>query len=474
MKKIQKYWIIFPFLILLVLNLYAELPKSKVVIYPAPEGVPINKDFIVAVEKSSIPVYLARVSREDQRVKEISVPYYDTAGYAYFDMNEPVLVKVTYREKINEVKILPTSYGIKSKISGNSVSFKVPSPMNLTIEFNGDWVGSLHLFANPHEENVPDPKDPNVIYFGPGVHELGSLSIGDNKTLYIAGGAYIKALITPEELASGRKSYSPTFSLRGKNITVRGRGIIDGTLCPTRSRNMFMFRGCSDVEIEGIILHDGSPWFMPIRQSSNVHVDNIKMIGYRGNSDCIDIANCTDVLVEKCFLRSSDDLIVIKSDRNQGQVKHIVAKNCVLWNQFAHALSIGAELRENVDDVLFTDCDVIHDKGREWSLRVFHCDSSVISNIRFENIRVEDCRRLMSLWIGRSVWSLDKEKRGWIKDVTFKNITANGDPMTIAFTGADEKHDIKNVLFENVKINGRPIRKEDIEMKFTNNVNIKP
>jgi hypothetical protein len=146
----------------------------------------------------------------------------------------------------------------------------------------------------------------------------------------------------------------------------------------------------------------------------------------------------------------------------------------VLWNQFAHALSIGAELRENVDDVLFTDCDVIHDKGREWSLRVFHCDSAVISNIRFENIRVEDCRRLMSLWIGKSVWSLDKEKRGWIRDVTFKNITANGEPMTIAFTGADENHDIKNVLFENVIINGRPIRKEDIEMKFTTNVDIKP
>ncbi len=29
------------------------------------------------------------------------------------------------------------------------------------------------------------------------------------------------------------------------------------------------------------------------------------------------------------------------------------------------AVSVGAELRENVDDVLFTNCDVIHDKGRE-------------------------------------------------------------------------------------------------------------
>ena len=42
----------------------------------------------------------------------------------------------------------------------------------------------------------------------------------------------------------------------------------------------------------------------------------------------------------------------------------------LLWNEVAHALSAGAELRENVDDVLFTHCDVIQDLGWEWTLRV--------------------------------------------------------------------------------------------------------
>ena len=71
----------------------------------------------------------------------------------------------------------------------------------------------------------------------------------------------------------------------------------------------------------------------------------------------------------------------------------------MLWNQVAHALSVGAELREDVDDVLFTDCDVIHDQGREWSLRLFHCDAAQITNIRFEDIRIEEAKKCISVWI---------------------------------------------------------------------------
>ena len=150
-------------------------------------------------------------------------------------------------------------------------------------------------------------------------------------------------------------------------------------------------------DLEGVILRDSSTWTIPIRQSDRVSVKNVKLLGYRANSDGIDICNSRDVTVEGCFIRTLDDLIVVKSDKGQGEVKRIVARDCVLWNEVAHALSVGAELRENVDDVLFTDCDVIHDKGREWTLRVFHCDSARISNIRFENIRIEEARNDLAM-----------------------------------------------------------------------------
>src|SRR6185295_17143416 len=116
------------------------------------------------------------------------------------------------------------------------------------------------------------------------------------------------------------------------------------------------------------------------------------------------------------FIRTLDDLIVIKSDKGAGPVRRIAARRCVLWNEVAHALSVGAEISEDIDDVLFEDCDVIHDKGREWTLRVFHCDAAKVTNVRFEGLRIEETRKFISLWIGKASWTRDTE-RGHIDQV---------------------------------------------------------
>ena len=223
--------------------------------------------------------------------------------------------------------------------------------------------------------------------------------------MYLAPGAIVRGT------AGGR---GPVFALEGNNIVLRGRGILDGGLCPTHSRNLLLVRG-NDISIEGIILRDSSTWNMPIRQSERVTVRNVKVLGYRANSDGIDICNSRDVRIEGCFLRTLDDLIVVKADKGQGPSRRIVAKDCVLWNEVAHALSVGAEIREDVDDVLFANCDVIHDKGREWTLRVFHCDSARVSNVRFEDIRIEESRKLISVWIGKYVWTCATRSGGTSK-----------------------------------------------------------
>ena len=236
---------------------------------------------------------------------------------------------------------------------------------------------------------------------------------------------------------------------------------------------MLVVRG-QDIQIEGVILRDSSTWTIPIRQCDRVTVKNVKLLGYRANSDGIDICNSRDVMVDGCFLRTLDDLIVVKSDKGQGEVRRIVAKNCVLWNEVAHALSVGAELREDVNDVLFTDCDVIHDLGREWTLRVYHCDAARISNIRFENIRVEETKRLISLWIGKAVWTRD-EARGHIDNVVFKDIRAVGKEPRIEFTGFSDTNVIENVALTNVAINGEPVKQEQIKSNaFVRRVNTSP
>ena len=90
----------------------------------------------------------------------------------------------------------------------------------MTLEVNGNWVGALHLFANPPETDAPQPGDPNVIYFGPGIHEVSQLVVRNNQTVYVAGGAVVRGVIRPDEQYrisgySGLRTYAPTFELRG-------------------------------------------------------------------------------------------------------------------------------------------------------------------------------------------------------------------------------------------------------------------
>jgi hypothetical protein len=456
---------------------------GSVQVCPAPGDEELSKTFTAEVEGKTVPVYVAKVAPADpkQRWKAMddkarSADYFEKASFCYFDMEGPVRVTVTCPEPIRSAKVLPSSFKITPQTADHTLSFTLETPKPITIEVNDKWVSALHLFANPPEKNEPKPGDPNVLYFGPGIHEVKHLVVTNNQIVYVAGGAVVRGVIGPEEpfqisSYSGLRTYSPTFVLRGTNIQFRGRGIVDGSRCTTHARNLIEVQG-NDIVLEGVILRDSSTWNIPIRQSEQVTVQNLKLLGYRANSDGIDICNSHQVTVEDCFIRTLDDLIVVKTDKGQGEAGRIVARNCVLWNEVAHALSIGAELRENVDDVLFTNCDVIHDKGREWALRVYHCDSARISNIRFEDLRIEESPRLISLWIDKASWTRDTE-RGHIDGVVFRNVRATANPLHIELKGFDETHAVENVLFQNVVVNGAPLSEADVKTNsFVRNVKL--
>ena len=214
---------------------------GSVRVYPAPAGEAMSKDFSVTVEGQDVSVYVAKVAPGDpaRRWKAMddkanSAEYFETASFAYFDMSGAVTVTVTCPEVIQSARVLPSSFDVKPVVEGNRLRLALKEPRPVTLEVNGKWVEALHLFANPPESDVPRRDDPNVLYFGPGIHEVSHLVVSNNQTVYVAGGAIIRGVIRSEEpfrisSYSGLRTYSPTFVLRGTNITFRGRGIVDAS-----------------------------------------------------------------------------------------------------------------------------------------------------------------------------------------------------------------------------------------------------
>ncbi|MDR1813570.1 MAG: glycoside hydrolase family 28 protein [Tannerella sp.] len=442
--------------------------NSNIVIYPAPVGEPLNERYQVSVNGETAPVYNAKIGAENRWNRERAMDdlpnshlYYDTAAFASFDLkNGKAIVTVRVSHQIDSAKILPVSFNIVPKIQGNSLSFETDRPQHLTVEINGEHVRSLHIFVNPEEKDVPKPTDPDVIYFGPGIHNLAeTVEVGDNKTVYVAGGAIVRCF--------NGSDMRPSFLLKGKNIVFRGRGIIDQeNVHRMKARQMLLLTDGENMQLEGVTLRNASIWTVTLRSADKVHIDNIKLLGHRANSDGIDICDSWDVMVENCFIRTLDDLIVIKTYSRPEGAGRITARKCVLWNEVAHALSIGAEIKQQVDGVLFTDCDIIGDHCREWSLRIYQCDKGMVKNVRFENLRIEESVRFASLWINSALWSTDTA-RGHIENVVFKNITVGNHypwplKQEIELLGFDKDHIVKNVLIENVVIKGKKVTADDI------------
>ena len=56
------------------------------------------------------------------------------------------------------------------------IEFELSKPGHFSVEFD-EGIRIDHpmlIFANPKETEIPDPDAPGVVYFGAGVHEIGS------------------------------------------------------------------------------------------------------------------------------------------------------------------------------------------------------------------------------------------------------------------------------------------------------------
>ena len=302
------------------------------IVDPAPAGEPLADDFELRVDSQKMPVYPCRVSAMpfNQVWPGYQRPLDQTeiASFAAWDMTGPVDVEVVSRRPVESVAIRPTARGIRAKVDGRRIRFRLASPAQITIEVNG-WHKALHLFASAPPAAAPNPNDPGVRYFGPGVHRPGKIKLESNQTLYLAGGAVV---------------YGAVEANGASNIRILGRGILDTSeFTRDQAGGSIRLVKCHNVAIDGVILRDPSMWCLSTFFCSKLSISNVKLIGlWRYNTDGIDICNSQDVTIRGCFIRSFDDSIVLKGvSHDDVPVRNVLAENCVIWNDWGRAWRSG-------------------------------------------------------------------------------------------------------------------------------------
>ncbi|KAH8663352.1 pectin lyase fold/virulence factor [Ilyonectria robusta] len=426
--------------------------QAKLKTYPVPSGIAKSTAFTANVRTNRNGAVWQPLDIYEIGLHEINTTTGSaavrTSSYTYFDFTGMVEIAVRYNNAVAQnVRVRPDSYGIIPPIVDGWVNFTISKPQNLVIQVNNQTFDVLHVAAAHVQTHVPSSTDPDVIYYGAGVHDVtgGVVNVPSGKTLYLAGGAVLRAGVTLTNTTGS---------------SIRGRGMI------YKPKSGVATAYAQDTLIEGITLISAN---IGGGQATGFHIRDVKSFSAVGWGDGMDFYCSKNVLVERVFMRNSDDCIAIYSHRDNwwGDSKNITIKDSSLWADVAHPINIGthgnSDNPETISDLTIENIDILDHReaqvGYQGCIAINPGDSNVVKDVLISDVRVEDFRlgELFTLRVMYNTKYNTSPGRG-IKNVVIRNLNYTGTHASMAvIAGYDETRNIENVTFQGLVINGKAI-----------------
>ena len=281
-----------------------------------------------------------------------------------------------------------------------------------------------------------------------------------------------------------RTPYHLVVAKDAKNVTIQGRGTIDGQgknwyehtdVEPRwmvkkidRPSPMVEFENCENVKIRDITLTNAAGWTLHTFNSKQIHIDGIRLINnlYGPNNDGIDVTGCEDVMISNCYVKTCDDAICIKTTEDSEETHNVTVTNCVMQTTCV-ALKMG-ETSKEISDITFSNC-VITKSSRAFG--IYATWGGTISNVLIDNIV---CNTNAPLVLNRpfqlAAWdTFDKEgkrvrKGGHIKNVTISNFNATTEGRILIT--ANQECTIENVICRDLILNYPYIENPELYAPF--------
>jgi len=449
-------------LISIALGVSISLAEAAAVVHPQPTGIAPSKHYRVRVD-TSVGRQSSFVYQSDSRHKH---SLGRSTSWTSLVCREPLTVRVEpIGRQFATCRILPSSLGIETRKVGSQAVFAIPRPCQISVEFDDDITHALLIFADPPEVDVPTADDEDVIYFGPGRHELTEpIVLRSGQTLYLAGGAYVCGHVV-----------GPA----AKEAWIRGRGVLSGELLPNPATHkmptdyaqllktipaLIHFRhmplgdgkwdGSWKCHVEGITLVD-APRDNLVFDGGWCNARWVKFISWFFRTD--GVMGGKHLTIEDCFFKVNDDAVKLYKQRT-------TARRCTIWQMENGApFQFGWNNNRNQRGFLVEDCDVIRTEhfwktNQNAVFAALHAGSGHLGDYTFRDIRVENVtHRLFNLTMDANKFATNTQ-RGSICDVLFEDITVRGTPrLPNCIRGHDSQHQIANVHFRNLVIDGQPI-----------------
>jgi hypothetical protein len=447
-------------------------------------GITISPYYTAKIGGKEIPVYASVVFiRVDDTgtLHSFSEIYVDSSKDFSFNI-ELTGADVTLKNAI----VLPESHGVKAQCENNKVTASINKTGVYTFLFNGanQYYGYTLIVREKIDEDaeiaayVEEYGAENVIVVDKGVYNYDYVNFvsQNNQVIYLREGAYvianhlfdINSAEDENKYIEGNARYENAIGLTRypflnfyncNNITLTGRGVIDLTRLDRRERRGVVFTNCNNITVSGIKIINSPEWSFISYCCTGVDIDNVDIIGSRGNCDGFAICNSHDVTVDNCFARVADDTFEVKALGGVMDSRNITFTNCIAWGGYARCFGITGEVNKKISDVTFRDCAVVYRDGiwnndRIGSLVVVaEQTEGSIDGILFENIEIfrDEGRPIL-------VKIYDEEAENFeIRNVVFRNISYTS-YMKPKIAGTGSKTNTVQVELDSITNRGRLMR----------------
>jgi hypothetical protein len=319
----------------------------------------------------------------------------------------------------------------------------------------------------------------NILYVPPGKYKVGELSLKSNMTLYLAAGALLDgSTSTGDYAAAGPMVESTTHGVihlnNVTNTNILGRGVIDGegTAINAGSNNTPAFKinvvridSSTKVLIDGILVRDPVFWNTLAYMSSQVTIQNYKVINRRpttttyNQTDGIDIDASNNVTVYNTFVYSGDDNLSPKTEQEANMnSSNITYQKSVLYSNSGGCKigtkTFGTTTNPMMTGIVFSDIDVVK-AGR--ALVIDANDTALIQGTMFQNIRVEAAdSMLIDIESDQAPTWRVAPNTSIAKDTYFTNVSSDV-KQTIQLHGKSATVNIPGVHFSSFTVQGKAV-----------------
>ncbi len=431
--------------------------------------------------------------------------------YAHFSFEGTARVVITCSEPIVTYSISPLALNIHGNLNDCELSFDLQESRYLILKINN--LKELVIIADPLETDRPLASGEGIynvvtvygadnagasmatsaiqqaindaglagggiIYVPEGVYKIGNLTLVSHVTLYLEGGAVLRATDNSEDYTVNFHKTSlkmdGTWLLQTEpdscNITIKGRGTIDGNGSWLRNHQSFVSNlivpmTVSGFTIDGIIGRDAGLWALIPTRSKGVKISNYKgfqsMTDYE--DDAIDIIESQDVLIKHTIAISEDDSYSTKTwnectdiaknwSGKPKTLENVTIDDAIAWTCCA-AFKLGMGVEQAQRNVTFKN-GYIYKASR--ALSVHHrLGDAPAEQITFENIDIEQViyTRNGPYWLQLEI---EEHGRGIgpVRNVTLRNINIRDKGTLPSKLRGKEHFMVENVIFDHIYMPG--------------------